>query len=339
MKQVILGRIRQRKAAVLMIDGKLVDLFVDADLPTIGTIYRAICDRPAKGMGGFFLKTPDGSAFLRSSNAVAKNYPLIVQVNGYAENRKAIPVTHKVVFKSRYAVITPSNSGVNLSRKIRKNEVRSRLLEMAKKAMGGSNMGLILRSITEKAKLDEIALDISHLKKKAESILSKVSDGSQMILMEGDKSWDLALRDWTEEASVIRDENAFEQYGICEQINSALGLSISLGSFASMTVEETRALVAVDIDTGGDLSPAAGLKANIAAARVLPTVLRVRGVGGQIVLDVAPMMKKNRSQFENILRASFKADEINTTMVGWTAMGHYELHRKRVRVPLRELLM
>ena len=338
MKQVILGHFRQRKAAALLIDGQLDDLLIDTDFPAIGTIYRAILDRPAKGLGGFFLKTPHGSAFLRRSKVVKQNCSLIVQVNGYAENRKAIPVTSNVVFKSRYAVITPSNLGINLSRKICGHDVRHRLLKIANEAMVGSDMGLILRSITEKTKLEEIASDISCLRTRAESVFNATFDESQSILMEGDKSWDLALREWAGEAHVVREENAFDQYGIYDEISSALELRIRIGSLASMTVEETRALVAVDIDTGGDLSSAAGLRANIAAARVLPKVLRVRGVGGQIVVDVAPMLKKNRPQFESALRTSFKDDCIRTTMVGWTAMGNFELHRKRVRVPLRELL-
>ena len=66
--------------------------------------------------------------------------------------------------------------------------------------------------------------------------------------------------------------------------------------------------------------------------------LRVRGLAGQITLDLAPMPKKDRRAFEVALRAAFRTDEIETALVGWTPLGHYELQRKRVRLPLSEVL-
>ena len=105
-----------------------------------------------------------------------------------------------------------------------------------------------------------------------------------------------------------------------------------------MYVEPTRALVAVDVNTGADVSLAAGIKANMACARALPRALRLRGLGGQIVLDLAPMPKKDRRPFETALRSAFKADDVETTLVGWTPLGHYELQRKRARAPLAEVL-
>jgi Rne/Rng family ribonuclease len=101
-----------------------------------------------------------------------------------------------------------------------------------------------------------------------------------------------------------------------------------------MYVEPTRALVAVDVNTGGDTSPAAALKANLAAARMLPRALRLRGLGGQITVDFAPMSKAHRKQVEQSLRASFKNDPIETSLVGWSPMGLFELQRKRERLPL-----
>ena len=105
-----------------------------------------------------------------------------------------------------------------------------------------------------------------------------------------------------------------------------------------MSIEPTSALVAVDVNTGSDTSFAAGLKTNLVAARDLPRQLRLRGLGGQIVVDFAPMARKDQRQVEQVLRAGFKADGIETALVGWTGLGHYELQRKRERLPLSELL-
>jgi len=104
-----------------------------------------------------------------------------------------------------------------------------------------------------------------------------------------------------------------------------------------MMIEPTRALVAVDVNTGNDTSPAAALKANIAAARELPRQLRLRGLGGQVVIDFAPMPKKDRAVLDQVIRAAFKSEsEVN--LAGWTTLGLYEMTRKRDRLPLMELL-
>ena len=103
-----------------------------------------------------------------------------------------------------------------------------------------------------------------------------------------------------------------------------------------MYIEPTRALTAVDINTGADTSPAAGLKANIAALRALPRALRLRGLGGQIVVDPAPVPKRERRRLEDVAKASLRADNIETTLVGWTPLGHLEFVRKRERLPLHE---
>jgi len=90
------------------------------------------------------------------------------------------------------------------------------------------------------------------------------------------------------------------------------------------------------VNTGGNTTPAASLKANLAAARELPRQLRIRGLGGPIVVDFAPMPKKDRPRLEQALRSAFRSDQVETALVGWTALGHFELQRKRERLPLAE---
>ena len=70
-RTIILDHLGDIEAAALMVNGQLEDLLVDTpDAARVGTIYRAIADRPVKGQGGMFLKTPDGSAFLRQIKAI-----------------------------------------------------------------------------------------------------------------------------------------------------------------------------------------------------------------------------------------------------------------------------
>lgn len=337
-RTIILDHLGDVEAAALMVDGHLDDLLIDTpDAPRVGTIYRAIADRPVKGQGGMFLKTPDGSAFLRQIKGLAPGQPILVQVTGFAEDGKAIPVTSKVLFKSRYAIVTPDAPGLNISRAIRDEPERDRLLEIAHEAMDGATHGLILRSCCVGADSEEIAEDVEAMLGLARTVLD--DDSADMeTLVEGDGPHVLAWRDWVEPAEVVTEAGGFEQHAVLDALDVLVEDRIALSGGASMYVEPTRALVAVDVNTGADISLAAGIKANMASARALPRALRLRGLGGQIVLDLAPMPKKDRRPFETALRAAFRADDVETTLVGWTPLGHYELQRKRARAPLGDLL-
>lgn len=336
-RSIILDRLGEAEAAALMVDGKLDDLLIDNDAPRPGTIYRAIADRPVKGQGGMFLKTPDGSAFLRQIKGLAPGQPILVQITGYAEPGKALPVTAKLLFKSRYAIVTPDAPGLNISRSIKKEDERDRLLEIAHDVASEAPHGLILRSSCAGADSDEIAEDISAMLDLADKVLG--DDATDMeVLSEGDGPHILAWRDWTDPAEVVTEEGGFETHGVLDALETARAASVGLGGGAMMYVEPTRALIAVDVNTGNDASLAAGVKANMACARLLPRALRVRGLGGQITLDLAPMPKKDRRTFESALRSAFRADMVETTLVGWTPLGHYELQRKRARAPLNEAL-
>jgi Ribonuclease G/E len=316
-----------------MVDGRLQDLLIDSDAPTPGTIYRAVAERPVKGQGGMFFTTPDGQAFLKQVGGVAPGQVMLVQVTGYSEPGKALPVTQKLLFKSRFAIVTPDAPGLNISRQIRDEALRDRLLEIAHEEMGDSAMGLILRSSCAAADVAEIAEDIRAMANLAEQIMGDASGGPEK-LTEGDTPHALAWRDWVEPAEIVTEAGGFEHHGVLDAIDELARALVALPSGASMYVEPTRALVAVDVNTGGDTSPAAALKANLAAARELPRQMRLRGLGGQITIDVAPMPKKDRRTFETSLRAAFRADTTETALAGWTPLGHFELQRKRARLPL-----
>ena len=336
-RTIILDHLGDREAAALMVDGKLDDLLIDSDAPRPGTVYRAIADRPVKGQGGMFLKTPDGSAFLRQIKGLAPGQPILVQVTGYAEPGKAIPVTAKILFKSRYTIVTPEAPGLNISRSIKDEALRDRLLEVAHDSAGDSGFGLILRSSCAAADDDDIAEDITAMLDLAARVMEDGGTGME-VLSEGDGPHVLAWRDWTTPAEVVTEPGGFEDHGVMDEVEAARGPQVGLGGGASIYVEPTRALVAVDVNTGSDASLAAGVKANMACARLLPRALRVRGLGGQITLDLAPMPKKDRRAFESALRAAFRGDDVETALVGWTPLGHFELQRKRMRAALSEVL-
>lgn len=333
---ICLDSLHGMETAALIEDGQLSDLLIDTDLPRPGTIYRAVADRPVKGQGGMFVKTPDGTGFLRQIKGLSPGQSILVQVTGFAEPGKAIPVTAKILFKSRYAIITPGAPGLNLSRAIKDDDERDRLLEIAHETLEGDATGLILRSSCDGASAEAISDDITTMAQLASAVLADTTGGPEK-LVEGPGPHEVAWRDWPVDADTDAAEGTFERHGLLDTLEASASPRVDL-SQGTMYIEPTRALVAVDINTGGDTSPAAGLKANLAAARDLPRQLRLRGLGGQITLDLAPMGKKDRRTFETALRAAFRRDTVETALVGFTPLGHYELQRKRDRMPLAGVL-
>ncbi len=333
-RTIILDRIAGREAAALLVDGRLDDLLIDDDgaAPRPGAIFRAVCDRPLKGQGGMMLRLPDGqTGFLRQGKGLKPGQAMLVQVTGYAEGGKAIPVTDRVLFKSRYAIVTPGAPGINISRQIVDENERLRLREIADEG-APEGEGLILRSLCQGEDADIIAEDIAAMRDLAGAVLADAEGTDPEALTEGDGPHGIAFREWTA-ADIHTLDGGFETHGVLDQIEAVKSPRIALDG-GHMYVEPTRALVAVDVNTGGDTSPAAALKANLAAARMLPRALRLRGLGGQITVDFAPMSKAHRKQVEQSLRASFKNDPIETSLVGWSPMGLFELQRKRERLPL-----
>ena len=338
---VVLGHIGDRPTAALVVDGQLQDLLIDPadDTPLPGAIYRAVADRPMKGQGGMFVKLPQGSGFLRQTTGIAPGQRVLVQVSGPTEPGKALPVTTRLLFKSRYAIVTPSAPGLNISRRIKDEDLRADLTALATDAMNGldPDLGLILRSAAEHADAEEITADIAAVRDLCLAVLADL-DGPPELLVEGAGAHETAWRDWAEPQPDEVIEDGLEATGTLDLISELKSPHVALTGGGSMLIEPTRALTAVDVNTGPDTSPAASLKVNIAAARDLPRQLRLRGLGGQVVVDFAPMPKRDRAILDQVLRAAFKSEAAETNLAGWTTLGLYEMTRKRDRLALSDLL-
>jgi len=340
---VVLDQINGRSAAALMVDGRLVDLLIDpanSAVPRPGAIYRAVAQRPVKGQNGMMLDLGEGQrGFLRQAKGISPGTELLVQITTQTEAGKAAPATQRILFKGRYAILTPGAKGRNVARSIKDEAERDRLAEIAHEAMEGASddIGLILRSACEAADEGDIYANIAAMLQGANAVLNDTA-GTPQLLLDAPDAAEVAWANWGDIDQLIDDEGCFESLGVWDFIHALESPECPLSGGASMVIEPTRALVAVDVNTGGDFSLSAGLKANIATAKDLPRQLRLRGLGGQIVVDFAPSPKAERRSIETQLRRAFKADSIDTILVGWTTLGHYELQRKRERLPLSEVL-
>ncbi|UWQ94585.1 ribonuclease E/G [Rhodobacteraceae bacterium M385] len=336
---VLLDEVAGRRAAALMVDGKLHDIFIDPPegaAPGVGAISRAKADRPLKGQGGITLHLGNGDkGYMRRAKDIAPGDVFLVQVSGVAEPGKAAPVTPDLIFKSRYAIVTPRKPGLNVSRAIRDEDERDRLLEIAHESRAASDgYGLIIRSSAEGVLADEIQEDIYAMCKTATMVVSEQL-GEPEWLLDADDAHTRAWREWDAPDEVI--EGGFADNGVLEAVDAALAARQPLSGGAYAYVEATRALVAVDVNTGADHSLAAGLKANLALVRDLPRLTRIKGLGGQITLDLAPMPKRDRKQVEDAVKKAFRLGGGDVVVAGWTPLGMLELTRKRDRAPLAQV--
>lgn len=331
-------RIAGRLAAARLVDGQLDDLLVDppSDQPRVGAVFRVGSLRPAKGLGGGFVELGGGLVgFWRTGRDSASSTPTRVQVTGYAAPGKAVPVTGRVLYKSRLAIVTPDAPGISLSRALQDPAERERLTEAARCVPLPAGYGLILRSAAAGTDAEGLAGEIRALLARAEAVAG-AGDGPAGCLDPGPDPAALAAQNWpdAEAHEIDATPGAFARHGVDCLLDDLKRPRVPLADGATLFVEATRALVACDVDTGGVGGGASGLRANIAAARALPRALRLRGLGGQIALDPAPMSKKDRKALETTLKTAFRFDPVETTLVGWTPLGHVELQRKRERLPL-----
>ena len=335
----VFGELDGRGVAAYLRDGTLDDLLIDPPDDRIrpGAIYRAKTGRLLKGLGGAMMETPDGPVFLRNAKGIGQGQTCLVQAISHAEPGKATPVTRKIVFKSRYCLATPDAPGLNLSREIRDEERRVQLRTLLD-GLPDEAVGLVVRSSAADADDDTVREDVAATLSLARAITAEGADGAPELLLDGPDAATLGWREWEAPDVTDMSDTALAEHGVFDAIDRLRRPHEALSAGASMFVEPTRALVAVDVNTGPDTSPAAALKANLSAVAALPRALRLRGLGGQIAVDFAPMPKTERRQIESALRRAFRDDPIETSLVGWTTLGLFELQRKRERLPLHDTL-
>lgn len=325
----------QTKVA-LVVDGRLEDLLIDPkdDAPQMEEIHLVRVRRVISKQGAAHVKLGNGKGYLRDAQGVKEGDLVIAQVNGMAEPSKGTPMTTRRLHRGRYAIVTPHAPGVNVARSIKDRDERARLEGVAEPLISDP-VGVIIRSAAVGVEADVLANDIADLLRIEEAI---TQDGPPGLLADAPGAEVYAWREWGDPDQVISEDSAFDRLGLWDAIDEARGIKAKLPGGGWMSIEPTAALVAVDVNTGGDLSPHAAANANLSACADLPRQLRLRGLGGQITVDFAPLRKNDRKAVESALKRAFGKDQIQTTLAGWTPLGHFELLRKRERRPLAEVL-
>ncbi|TVQ57091.1 MAG: ribonuclease G [Rhodobacteraceae bacterium] len=324
--------------AALVVDGVVEDVLADppADDPTPRpeALYRARVDRVAPAIGAAFLTLEHGAAgWLRAPDARPGEMRL-VQVSRWADAGKAAPLTDRVILKGAFALLTPGAPGANVSRSVRGHAARERLAALGAEALAGAppDLGLVLRTAAADADDAAVLDEIAALRADWAAVSA---GGATGLVRTAPDAATRGLRDWRDPPwETVDDEpDAFERLGVWDALAAATRPRVDLPGGGWMSVEATTALVAVDVNTGDDFSKGAAQRVNLAACAALPRALRLRGFGGVVVVDFAPVRKGARQGIDAGLKRAFADDPVETSIAGWTPLGHVEIQRKRERWP------
>jgi ribonuclease E len=308
----------------------------------------------------------------RIESALKPGQSVIVQVTKDPVGHKGARLTSLVSLPGRYLVYVPGASMTGISRKLPDTE-RNRLKAILKKVMP-ENAGVIVRTAAEGAAEEELSRDVARLAAQWEAIEKKAKTASAPALLysepdltirvirdvfnedfgklvvSGDEAWDV-VDDYIRYVApqlaerVSRWEGGrdpFAEYRIDEQLAKALERKVWLPSGGSLVIDKTEAMTVVDVNTGKFTGQGGNLEEtvtrnNLEAAEELVRQLRLRDVGGIIVIDFIDMvLESNRELVLRRLLECLSRDRTKHQVAEVTSLGLVQMTRKRVGAGLLE---
>jgi ribonuclease G len=308
--------------------------------------------------------TPEGEKRARRIGDALKNgQQVLVQVTKDPMGHKGARLSTKISLAGRYLVYVPGGSGVGVSRRLKQSE-RERLREISKQ-LKPKDAGLIIRTIAEGHGLEDLKRDLQYLsrlwarlKKKAETVkapglVHKEVDISievtrdlfnqtcESLIVDDAKRHKAIVSFLKKEAPELLpkvhlhtgEEPLFTAYGIEEQISRALERRVPLPSGGNLVIDHAEALTVIDVNTGR-FTRGKGLedtitKTNIEAAKEVVRQLRLRDIGGIIIIDFIDMAHaKNRELVLATLEAELETDRTKTYVVELSPLGLVEMTRQ-----------
>lgn len=305
---------------------------------------------------------------------IKEGQEILVHVTKAPMGTKGARVTSYVTIPGRYLVLMPYSNHVGISRRIVDEEERSRLREIVR-TLRKNSFGYIVRTAGEGIPLEKFTYEMKFLNKLWENIKKKYRNSPAPALLHKELNVSLrAVRDLlTDEAQrLVTDsvdvydavldfleaympslkdsvelyeglEPIFDSYNLEGDISRALRRKVWLKSGGYIVIEQTEALVAIDVNTGRYVGKynldETILKTNMDAVKEIAYQLRLRDVGGLIIIDFIDMEKKiNQEKVYNALKEALKRDRSKTHVLRMSEMGLIQMTRKRIREPLTRIL-
>ena len=318
----------------------------------------------------YFATEPDAkkeASMPRIEKILKKGQELLVQVTKEMQGHKGAQLTTYLSLASRHLVLMPGSKG-GISKKIEDEEERQRLKSIMAQFKLPEGVGYIVRTAALKQSKRDLSRDLNRLLRMWKNIKKNVQEASPLTLVHKEQDVCLrTLRDYfTSEISEVlvddketlskvkdymkiispRDQGRvklfkekrpiFAQYEIEKQIETIYRNRVPLKSGGSIVIDPTEALVAIDVNsgrwrTGKDVENTA-FKTNIEAAEEISRQLRLRDMGGLVVIDFIDMRdKKHNREVEKVLRDKTKEDRAKISLSNISKFGLLELSRQRLR--------
>jgi ribonuclease E len=309
----------------------------------------------------------------RSIESVLKSgQEVLVQVSKDPIGHKGARLTGQVSLPGRYLVYVPEGSMTGISRKLPEVE-RERLKKILKKVVP-DDAGVIIRTAAEGASEEEISADVRRLQAQWEVLQTKAAKGGAPVLLhaepdlvirvvrdvfnedftklvvQGDSEWD-TIREYVEFVAPdlaprlsrhTSEKDVFAEHRVDEQLLKALDRKVYLPSGGSLVIDRTEAMVVIDVNTGKFVGKGGNLEEtvtrnNLEAAEEIARQLRLRDVGGIIVVDFIDMvLESNRDLVVRRLVECLGRDRTKHQVAEVTSLGLVQMTRKRVGQGLLE---
>ncbi|MFC4144900.1 Rne/Rng family ribonuclease [Micromonospora mangrovi] len=297
---------------------------------------------------------------------------VLVQVTKDPIGHKGARLTSHVALSGRHLVYVPNGNASGISRKLPDNE-RKRLRDALKKLVP-DGAGVIVRTAAEGASEDELARDVKRLQAQWEDIQAKAAEGGAPVLLyeepdlvirvvrdlfnedfrelviEGDQSYDM-VESYLSHVSpdlverlrrYVGTGDVFAEYRIDEQILKGLDRKVFLPSGGSLVIDRTEAMTVIDVNTGKYTGSGGNLEEtvtrnNLEAAEEIVRQLRLRDLGGIVVIDFIDMvLESNRELVLRRLTECLGRDRTKHQVTEITSLGLVQMTRKRVGAGLLE---
>lgn len=295
---------------------------------------------------------------------------ILVQILKEPISSKGPRLSCEISLPGRFVVVTPFNDVVAISRKIHSAEERKRLQRIVE-AIKPKNFGVIVRTAAEGKNTAELHTDILELEKMWKTIQAnlKGAKAPQMILSERDKTTSI-LRDLLSESFqkvVVNDKTLlgvakdyiskvspgqedivqfhpngqaiFDTYGVSKQVKASFGKTVNLNSGAYLIIEHTEALHVIDVNSGTRANEtgqeANALATNLEAAKEVVRQMRLRDLGGIIIIDFIDMkLADNRKALHDAMEELMATDRARHTILPISKFGLMQITRQRLRPEL-----
>ena len=301
---------------------------------------------------------------------LSEGQELMVQISKGPIGTKGSRVTTYVSLPGRYLVFMPNVEQIGVSRRIPRDEERARLKEIMRRVRR-PGCGYIVRTVSEGVREDDLKSDVDFLHVLWQDILAKREQLGAPALLHTDLSLSFrvvrdlfgrkvdrlwidsrseyeALRDFVqrfspEQTSRIhfydKDEPLFDHLGVEQEISRAMSRKVWLKSGGYLVIDHTEAMTVIDVNTGRFVGKRDQeetiLRNNLEAAREVAYQLKLRGIGGIIIVDFIDMEReKNREKVYQALVDAMAADKARTRISRISDLGLIEISRERVREDL-----